>query len=181
MRKTTDLRGFTLVELAVVMAIVAILSAVLIPSILGFIKDGKDTKASADAKIITDYIQSKIHLQNSGTSFKKGLKDILDSGSGGNAVITYTGVTDPCHTGTTDKDKFMRDVLNDMGDAKYSSGFVVFIKKADTEEASIEMVYVYYKNPSDASSGSKTKKPNVCFPKDACKSYFSDAEYSNIG
>lgn len=45
-------KGFTLVELIVVIAIVAILSAVLIPAITGYVKDAKESADEQEARAI---------------------------------------------------------------------------------------------------------------------------------
>lgn len=45
-------KGFTLVELIVVMAIIAVLAAILVPTMLGFMKQAKYTEANANAKSI---------------------------------------------------------------------------------------------------------------------------------
>ena len=51
-RKQNDKKGFTLIELIVVMAVLAILVALGAPRFIGYTKDAKATGIKADAKII---------------------------------------------------------------------------------------------------------------------------------
>ena len=48
--KKLNKKGFTITELVIVIAVIAILSAVLIPTFTGVVKDSKDSAAVQDAK-----------------------------------------------------------------------------------------------------------------------------------
>lgn len=48
----TNKKGFTLVELIVVIAIIGVLSAILVPTMLGFVRDAKDSRVQESANSI---------------------------------------------------------------------------------------------------------------------------------
>ena len=85
-KKLKNKKGFTLIELIVVIAIIAILAAVLLPKFLGFSQSAKMSASRTDAKNIATAVQALIAQ---GKTFE--VIDVTDTDYGPEAVMGYVG------------------------------------------------------------------------------------------
>ena len=66
--KTTKAKGFTLIELIVVIAIIGVLAAILVPTMLGYVTKSRCSSANANAKSFYNAINSAlVDLDSEGT------------------------------------------------------------------------------------------------------------------
>ena len=94
----TNQKGFTLIELMIVIAIIGILSAIAIPNFLSYRAKGQDTSAKTEASNF--YSASMAEFADTGSS-KAFSSSNLPAGFAKNADITYAGTITVAATGAT--------------------------------------------------------------------------------
>ncbi len=129
-----DNKGFTLVEMIVVLVILAILAAILIPGLLGYIDDAKNKQVELHGKAVytaAQSVASKYYGTNKNpqsdtykAAYIKDVKDLSEITSfSGSATIYFEGAKN-----ATDKTAYK------VAGVKYTEGGVTRYLKSGTSE-----------------------------------------------
>lgn len=119
------LKGFTLTELIVVIAIIGVLSAIIVPSYMSWIAHSKVRKQNNNAKVIFNAAQTIVQEY----SFKERTMDDSDKNIGSGTFDFYWDKdTGPSATGSASKvsdttfiNEFARQVNRIYGDQEYTT------------------------------------------------------------
>jgi type IV pilus assembly protein PilA len=131
-------KGFTLVELVVVIAIIGVLAAILVPSMLNYVKKSRLKTANSNAK--TAYNAASEYTADQETK-GNGLTTAMANFSG--SFVLATGAS-------SDGDVVVGDALKSNGDE--SGGFVVFLATLKNGEKD-QLVVQWAKTDSDEMIG----------------------------
>ena len=91
-----QIKGFTLIELIVVIAIIGVLALILVPSMLGFVEQARASKMNANAKSVYSGVQlAMVDYVNAGYDIQPdciyiGADDSIGYPEGGGAVCDLT-------------------------------------------------------------------------------------------
>ena len=126
MNNKKNRKGFTIVELSIVIAVIAILAAVMIPTFANIIGNAQNAAAVNNAKAIyTDYVNSKVAPEEEGVDPSNYETNCWVEVEEGKYVEIKNGaaVGDPTETAPDASDKVIcgicKDVIGDTHDCEW--------------------------------------------------------------
>ena len=123
--KNSNKKGFTLVELVVVIAIIGVLAAILVPSMMGYVKKSRLKTANGNAKTAYNTAAGALaDLETNGIQL--GSIDITQD------CTTSTNVPDIDDVTAADADGYVRAVVQNALAANGNDGGEVFLNGATT-------------------------------------------------
>lgn len=123
--KTRKVKGFTLVELIVVIAIIGVLAAILVPSMLGYVKKSKVSSMNSNAKNLFDACNTAlVEMDTEGKTPPNGEQDVRGGTAsaevGGFAIVASAEESSTGGDITTLKNKVKNyfEAIDDLETAK---------------------------------------------------------------